>query len=141
MFKNILIAIDGSKNSFDALDVGIKLAEEFKAKLHLVSVVNVANLPTNVGVSYAPDLTKDLEHDAKLNLKKAEQMVEAAKIPYNSQVLSGDPRDELVDYTTQISTDLIIIGKSGEHGLVRFLLGSVTRYVTEHTKKNILIVS
>jgi Universal stress protein UspA and related nucleotide-binding proteins len=65
MFKKILVAIDGSKSSFNALDSAVTLAKQFNSELYLVSVVNTVNLPTNVGVSYVPGLTKDLRDSSK----------------------------------------------------------------------------
>ena len=141
MFKNILVAIDGSKNSYDALETAIDLVKKFQGKLYLVSVVNTVNLPMNVGVSFAPGLIHDLEIDAKKVLDKAQKIVADADLTCKVKLLSGEPRDELLEFPKNNSIDLIVMGKTGKHALERFFLGSVTRYVSEHTKVDVLIVA
>lgn len=141
MFKNILVAVDGSKNSNDALETAIDLVKKFQAKLYLVSVVNTVNLPMNVGVSFAPGLIHDLENDSRKILNKAQRMVQAADLTCEVNLLDGTPRDELLKFSKSNSIDLIVMGKTGKQGLERFFLGSVTRYVSEHTKVDVLIVA
>jgi len=141
MFEKILVAIDGSKNSYDALDTAMDLVKKYQAKLYLVSVVNTANMPMNVGVSYAPGLIHDLEDDAKTVLNKAKGIVKSAGLTCDAELLNGEPRDELLEFPKQNKIDLIVVGKTGTHALERFFLGSVTRYVSEHSKINVLIVS
>lgn len=141
MFKNILIAMDGSDNSYDALGEALVLATKFQSKLFLVSVVNIANLPTNVGVSYVPELERDLKKDSKKILSNSQDIVKANGLTCNAAILSGDPRDELIDFAKNKQIDLIIMGKSGVHALERFFAGSVTRYISEHSDRSVLIVS
>lgn len=140
MYKKILVAIDGSQSAYNALDAAIDLAKQFGSELYLVSVVNTANLPMNVGVSYAPGLTKDLENNAKKDLKKATDIVKAAGVTYRIQLLNGEPREQLTRFPENNDIDLIVMGKTGTSAFTRVFVGSVTRYVSEHTKVNILIV-
>lgn len=145
MFNRILVAIDGSKNSYDALGAAITLTKQFNSKLFnsklfLVSVVNTANLPVNVGVSYAPGLTHDLEEDAKTDLQKAEDLVKKAGLACQVELLNGEPRSELAHFPKDKTIDLIVMGKTGLNALERAFVGSVTRYVSEHSKTNVLMV-
>ncbi|PMD72248.1 universal stress protein [Companilactobacillus nuruki] len=141
MFENILIALDGSKNSYDALNEALILAKKFNTKLYVVSVVNIANLPTNVGVSYEPNLERELSQDAQIILNNSQRIIESHKIDYEMDLLSGEPRDELIDFANRKQIGLVILGKSGVHALERFFVGSVTRYISEHFNGNVLIVS
>jgi len=141
LFKNILVAIDGSKNSYDALETAMDLVTIDQAQLYLVSVVNTANLPMNVGVSYAPGLIHDLDQSAKKVLDKGQKMVKHAGLTCHNQLLNGEPRDEILEFSKNQPIDLIVMGKTGKHGLEKFILGSVTRYVSEHTKVDVLIVA
>lgn len=140
MYKKILVAIDGSKSAYNALDSAISLAKQFDSELYLVSVVNTANLPINVGVSYAPGLTKDLEDSANKDLKKASDIVEQSGLSCHVELLNGEPREQLVRYPKENDIDLIVMGKTGTSSFTRVFVGSVTRYVSEHSDINILIV-
>jgi Universal stress protein UspA and related nucleotide-binding proteins len=140
MFKKILVAIDGSKSSFNALDSAVTLAKQFNSELYLVSVVNTVNLPTNVGVSYVPGLTKDLRDSSKRELDKAAQIVSKTGLTYRTELLDGEPREELTIFPQENGIDLIVMGKTGTNALTRVLVGSVTRFVSEHSDINMLIV-
>lgn len=141
MYKKILVAIDGSQSSYNALDAALKLAKQFDSELYLVSVVNTANLPMNVGVSYAPGLTKDLEDSARKDIKKATDIVSQTDVPYRAVLLDGEPREELTKFPKEERIDLIVMGKTGTSAFTRFFVGSVTRYVSEHTDINLLVVA
>lgn len=140
MFKKILVAIDGSKSSFNALDSAVTLAKQFNSELYLVSVVNTVNLPTNVGVSYVPGLTKDLRDSSKRELDKAAQIVSKTGLTYQTDLLDGEPREELTIFPQENGIDLIVMGKTGTNALTRVFVGSVTRFVSEHSDINVLIV-
>ncbi|AYE38362.1 universal stress protein [Companilactobacillus zhachilii] len=140
MYKKILVAIDGSKSAYNALNAAIDLAKQFDSELYLVSVVNTANLPMNVGVSYAPGLIDDMENASSNDLKKAQGIVQEAGLTATTKLLNGEPREQLVNFPKEQDIDLIVMGKTGTSAFTRVFVGSVTRYVSEHTNINILIV-
>ncbi|MCV3762677.1 universal stress protein [Companilactobacillus farciminis] len=140
MYKKILVAIDGSQSSYNALDAAIDMAKQFKSALYLVSVVNTTNLPMNVGVSYAPGLVNDLKANAQKDLDKAADIVKQAGISPYVQLLDGEPREQLTRFPKENGIDLIVMGKTGTNSFTRVFVGSVTRYVSEHSNINILIV-
>lgn len=140
MYKKILVAIDGSQSSYNALNSAVSLAKQFDSELYIVSVVNTANLPMNVGVSYAPGLINDLENSSKKDLKKASDIVADAGLTCTVELLNGEPREQLTRYPKEHDIDLIVMGKTGTSAFTRVFVGSVTRYVSEHTDKNLLVV-
>lgn len=140
MYKKILVAIDGSQSAYNALNAAIDLAKQFDSELYLVSVVNTANLPMNVGVSYAPGLIEDMETASNNDLKKAQDIVAKAGLTATAKLLNGEPREQLVNFPNENGIDLIVMGKTGTSAFTRVFVGSVTRYVSEHTNINILIV-
>lgn len=49
-----------------------------------------------------------------------------------SQILYGDPANQIIDYSNNNRVDLIVIGSNGLQGLAKFKgLGSVSRKVSE----------
>lgn len=139
MFRRILVAIDGSEVSYRALDTAIELAKKFESKLYLIGVVNTINLPTNVGVSYVSGLIEDLKIGTKNDLNKGKDLVKNAGLLCNVKLLEGEPRVELTNYSQNNNIDLVVMGKTGKNSLTRALVGSVTRYVSEHAG-SVLIV-
>ncbi|HCD08447.1 MAG TPA: hypothetical protein DEQ50_09370 [Lactobacillus sp.] len=140
MFDRILVAIDGSKNSYDGLKVAIDVAKKFNSELYLVSDVNTADLPVNIGVSYEPGLVDDLAIDMKKDLQKGEKIVANANLTYHVQLLNGEPRSELINFSKDNEIDLIVMGRAGRHSIEKMFIGSVTRYVSEHSQTKVLVV-
>ena len=50
----------------------------------------------------------------------------------------GDPSEEILNTSDEINADIIAVGNSGMRG-IRGILGSVTRYVLNHSKCSVLI--
>ena len=140
MYKKILVAIDGSQSAYNALNSAIDLAKQFDSELYLVSVVNTANLPANVGVSYAPGLVDDLKDSSQNDLNKANEIVEKAGLTATVKLLDGEPREQLTRFPKENDIDLIVMGKTGTSPFTRVFVGSVTRYVSEHSNISILLV-
>jgi hypothetical protein len=52
---------------------------------------------------------------------------------------SGEPAHEILACADRISADLIVMGTHGRSQIGRFLLGSVTQEVLEHTVRPVLV--
>jgi Universal stress protein UspA and related nucleotide-binding proteins len=61
-------------------------------------------------------------------------------LTYQTELLDGEPREELTIFPQENGIDLIVMGKTGTNALTRVLVGSVTRFVSEHSDINMLIV-
>jgi nucleotide-binding universal stress UspA family protein len=51
----------------------------------------------------------------------------------------GDPADEILKYADEIHAELIAMGSHGQSGIMRFLMGSVSRKVLDHAECPVLI--
>lgn len=141
MFRNILVAVDGSADAEQALDQGIDLAVSQHARLTLFSAVVVPPPVAYVGVS--GDVTANLVHEAEAD---AEGTLRAAveRVPDGvsvSTVLSSEPvRPALVHQIAAGGHDLVVMGSRGRGALRSALLGSVSHYVLHHSPVPVLIV-
>jgi nucleotide-binding universal stress UspA family protein len=141
-FRNILVAVDFSQTSDDALAVAAALSQAFRAQVHLVHVV------PNVHATYAIEpMGFDFGAYARQSAEAADtQLVDlAARHPIEralltTAVLSGPPASEIVRYAEEHGTDLIVLGAHG-HGIVdRLLIGSVAERVARHAPCAVLMV-
>jgi len=141
MFRNILLAIDGSADAEQALAQAIDLAASQHARLTLFSAVVVPPPVAYVGVS--GDVTANLVHEAETDAEGAlraavEQVPDDVSV---STVLSSEPvRPALVHQITAGGHDLVIMGSRGRGALRSALLGSVSHYVLHHSPVPVLIV-
>ena len=146
MFNNILVSIDGSDSGQRALDAGIEMAQKFGAKMHLVHVVREMQLPTNFGRLQDYEEASRARHNL---LKSAgEQMLTQAERSCESKGIkdakthmgAGDPANAIVNCGTENGVDLIVMGSRGLGQVDGFLLGSVSRKVSNTAKVPCLII-
>jgi nucleotide-binding universal stress UspA family protein len=127
MYRNILVAVDGSKESDLALADATDLALESNAKLTLV---HVCNPPPGVlrsspaGALAAAELP---EYHSKV-LRAAVEKV-PRELPVTTLLLDGQPAREIVKAAKQYEHDLIVIGSRGRGRATAALLGSVSHEV------------
>lgn len=141
MLRKILVAIDGGKASYDALNKAIELTQKSHGELILMSVVNTVNLPVNFGVSFNPNLPADLKNDSEVDLRTAEKILKTKHLNYHTCLMYGEPSVEILDYSENKQVDLIVMGKPTAHGLEKLFSKSVTKYISKHTDINTMIVA
>jgi nucleotide-binding universal stress UspA family protein len=83
--------------------------------------------------------TKTLMEKDMDEKKKKYKSIDGIKI--QSQILYGDPANQIIDYSNNNRVDLIVIGSNGLQGLAKFRgLGSVSRKVSEAVSCAITII-
>ena len=139
MFQRILIPIDGSKTSQQALKRGIALAAEQGAALRLLHVHEVSVLSdiyasqTASGLTAAPNVKAlekfeaDLEKRSKSLLQQATALAEKAGVAkVDGKMVNAGMRKAarlIVDDAAKWKADLIVAGNSSKNLLLRKLFG------------------
>jgi nucleotide-binding universal stress UspA family protein len=141
--RRILVPIDFSPHSEQALKYGTALAEKFGARLYLVHVFqDLAVYQTEV-VSGAPPILPPLEQltaSAKAELDRIVAEKNLARVNVHAEVVEGSPVEEIVDYAKEQDIDLIILGTHGRGWLAHVLLGSVAEKVVRKAPCPVLTV-
>lgn len=144
MFKNILIAYDGSKGAEIALEKGIELAKLCNAELMAVTVFRHYSLLES---SFSmvrpgdPEKVDDAMRDHAKTLAdhaKAEGAKHGVKI--RAFVKSGPPSRSIVAFAEEHDADVIVIGSRGLGSIENYLLGSVSYKVTGLADCPVLVV-
>lgn len=127
-FKRILVGCDFSHDSDLAVDYGLYMAQSFQAEVHLAHVIE-------------PDVFKDLikpggnvERERREFLKNELQEKLAAMIPDDAhnwchpstEILAGQPHEELSKFAVINNIDLIVLGVHGRGFVENLLVGSTT---------------
>lgn len=138
MFRNILVAVDGSPSATTALEEAIALARSDGARLLLISVATPS--PWRFfGPVYLPYPTAvELEHEAQTVLERAKELV-PDDIPVSTDVCAGPVADAIVARAERGGHDLVVVGSHGRGAVGSLLLGSVSRRVVARSTVPVLV--
>ncbi|MFI4956247.1 MAG: universal stress protein [Gammaproteobacteria bacterium] len=145
MFKRILVAIDGSEVSTNALQHAINLAQEQHATLCILNVIDEYMPSTGDTIIDIDKFAQALNELSQQILDNATKMARQASIEFEVkssllEPLQGRIADRIVEIATEWKTDLIVIGSHGRHGFQRLLLGSVADTVIRITTIPVLLI-
>jgi nucleotide-binding universal stress UspA family protein len=139
MFQNILVAVDGSPHSDQALTEAIDLAAAQHARLTLFTAI----VPGALGYSGSGDAVafaiEEAEGDAGTILQGARARV-PDDVPVTTLVSSEPVMPALVHQITDGHHDLVAMGSRGRGAVRSALLGSVSQHVLHHSPVPVLIV-
>jgi nucleotide-binding universal stress UspA family protein len=140
MYK-ILIPIDGSELSLDALRHGLQLVRQgLRASFVLANVQEPASL-YEIVTARDPDILHDVAEGAGTHLLEAAQaLCEDAGVQHESEIASGEPANVLIDIIERFGCDAVIIGAGSEGSLSAALLGSVSQAVAHASPVPVTLV-
>ena len=123
-FKKILVPLDGSQRSEEALPAAMQFAEQFDAQVHLLQVAPYVPLASSFWETPVV-VTKEVEEASKQYLTEvAEKLGKPANLSIH--VTLGAPSHEIDTFIQQNTIDLVVLTSHGRSGLARAALGSVT---------------
>jgi len=138
MFRNILVAVDGSPDSDEALAQAIDLAESEHTRLTLMTAE--PQIPATAYLTPAINtLIAQTHADTEAVLRRARDRV-PEDLPVTT-VLTDEPiRTALIHQIEAGHHDLVAMGSRGRGAVRSALLGSVSHYVLNHSPVPVLIV-
>jgi nucleotide-binding universal stress UspA family protein len=130
-FKKILVPVDFSLHSAEAIRTGADLSRRFDAALTLVHVYEPAAYALPEGyVLYTAQQLADLLSEFEKRLAAAKRDAEAAGgLRVETHQLQGGAAVEIVEFANKNAIDLIVMGTHGRTGLKHALMGSVAERV------------
>lgn len=128
---NIIVPLDGSTLSEEALGLARQLATTLGGTLELVHVVEPVPL--------LDLLVSDRYDEAERYLARVAEGV-AGVVPVRIRVLDGDPVTELLRCAHQAPDAVIVMSTHGRGGLPRLLLGSVADKVVRGASVPVVVV-
>jgi nucleotide-binding universal stress UspA family protein len=141
MFRNILVAVDGSRHSERALAEAIDIAQCSHGRLTILTAVSKAPawVSTPATAAASEPLALELEAEANTALHTAVDRVPDT-LPL-TKILTHDPiRPALMHQVETGQHDLLVMGSRGRGALSSSLLGSVSHHALHHSPIPVLIV-
>ncbi len=123
--RRVVVGVDGSQGSADALEWALTLARDSRTEVVVVHTTNPAE---------ARQLTLTQLDESCTTLRDAH-------IAYRCVLIEdSDPRIALPDVAEQEGADLIIVGSRGQNAVTQLVVGSVGLYLTHHAPRPVAIV-
>lgn len=144
--KNILLPTDLSSTSLSAAEYAFELANQYKAKIHLLHVLE--KTPPILAIR-SLDLSQDkilksIEEEGRKSLESVLKKIQKDNtkgIEIKSVLKKGLDYEEIVKYSKDEKIDVIIIATHGRTGLLHTLVGSVAEKVIRYAKCPILVIT
>jgi nucleotide-binding universal stress UspA family protein len=132
---SILVPVDGSPASEQAIAVAADLAKRNRARVHLLYVIEMPR-------SMALDATVEGElQRAETILERAEAVAEGCGISATGDLVQARQAGHaIVDEARERGVDAVIIGVQYDRPYGRFELGSTPRYVLEHASAPVWVI-
>ncbi|HZR80705.1 MAG TPA: universal stress protein [Candidatus Binatia bacterium] len=142
--KKIVVAIDFSRLSFEALDYAIDLARTADARITALYVVEPVEFAGVDVLGGAPIATQALVDEHLRQARREMDQVKAkrlADLPGARAVVQlGRPADAIVAAGGRGRSNLIVVGTHGRSGLAHLVMGSVAERVVRHAECPVLVV-
>lgn len=149
VFKTIVVGVDGSDASKEALRKACGLATAFVANLHVINAPKdetAALVMSGLG-GYMPLTPTDL-FDKRL-MEAGKKVIEVAVkdaaaegvTDVKTHVRIGDPSHEILQLAEDVSADLVVTGRRGLGGMASLFLGSTSQEVSHGAKCAFLTVT
>jgi nucleotide-binding universal stress UspA family protein len=137
MYRKILLGYDGSDASKKAFEAACDLAVRDNAELWVLSVARPPEIGDEVETEAVIENSRRYHQRLLAELRTT---VTGKKIRAHFEVAVGHPAEQIIYDADRHGVDLIVVGDRGRSKFARLLLGSVSRQVTEHADRPVLVV-
>jgi nucleotide-binding universal stress UspA family protein len=127
--EKILVPLDFSPASVEALNHAVSMAKQFHAAIHLAHVYPPDEASSAPGAGHL--LLQSAEAIERLNeeLTGIHRKYVPTSRPENCHIRAGRPYEQIINLAREINADLIALSTRGHSGLKHLLLGSTTEQV------------
>lgn len=140
--KKIICPVDFSEPSNEGLKAAIELAQHFSAELLIIHVVHLQPVVTP-GIPATKSGRTFYQEVSDLARNALDEII-GKQVPENvtarTNVLAGQPADEIIRETEAEKADIIVMATHGWTGWRRFFFGSVAEKVVRSSPVPVLTI-
>ncbi|HWR24975.1 MAG TPA: universal stress protein [Methanosarcina sp.] len=140
LYRNIVIATDGSENTQTAVSYGIEIARLSGATVYALHVIDTHHIISEGWTVGKKTIREMMKADGEKMVSEIREIGEVSGVKVKEVLLYGHPSEEIINFAENNSIDLIVMGTLGKTGLDRFLIGSVAGKVVRGSKVPVMVV-
>lgn len=140
--NHILVPIDFSACSKNALKIAIGIAKKLDAKIHMVNAVHVQHpSPDFIGGNLIDSILIDYENQVQESFKELEsEIIELKEVPHEADRFISYLTDAIYTESQQKDIDLIIMGTRGHHDKIEHMIGTRATDIIASSKVPVLVI-
>ena len=133
----VVVGVDGSDPSLQALEWAAKYAEAFALKVRAVSAYHY---PIDYGYAFTLPEDVDFAADSKTQLlaNVADVQKRFPKVEFEAEIVNSSPAASLIEDSEKAV--LLVVGSRGHGGFTGMLLGSVSSSCVAHAHCPVVVV-
>jgi nucleotide-binding universal stress UspA family protein len=138
MFKQIVVANDGSDGGRRALEFACDLAKVHHAALHMISVEELPDFPASIDEVIE---TKEAEnHKFHAVLEAARKVAQDKGVELQAEVVAGHAAATIVERVKALKADLLVVGFMGHSALYERIIGGTADRLVRLAPCPVLVV-
>ena len=137
--RTILVPIDFSDCSLDALEYAAQVAKQFRAAVTILHVLEPVSYSLDFSLTHAGEARAQRER-LEARLSEMAASLRRAGLTAGHVLRGGAPADSLLDWSREQAYDLIVMGTHGRRGVSHLVSGSVAEAVLRHAFCPVLTV-
>ena len=140
--QRILVPIDFSVHSKNALRYAVPMAEQYGATLFLIYVVEPTIYPADLGFGQVvmPGVEEELRNKSAEELKSLIEREIGDKAKAEAVIRMGKPHQEILAEAEEKKIDLIVLATHGHTGVEQMLFGSTAMRVVRLAKCPVMTI-
>ena len=140
MLRKILVAFDGSEQSYKAFDFALDMSRLCPGAAPEIMVISVAQPPEPIDIVEMDAVIDSATQHYEVLFKGLERDAKERNIEIKTEVVVGHPADQIVRYAKEKNPDMIVVGQKGKSKIESWLLGSVSKRVATYAPCTVTIV-
>jgi nucleotide-binding universal stress UspA family protein len=137
MITRILVPLDGSELSEEALPYAVEIARRADGEIVLITAIQ----PVGIWDATASAINWEREEKvAEEYLEERREHLEAHQVKARQVRMHGDAAVAILEASEDEAADLIVMSTHGRSGITRWLFGSVADRVINHSLRPLLVI-
>lgn len=133
MYRSVLVAVDGRNQPLEIAKAGIRLAESFTARLHVIFIIDSK-------LGHSPRWMNKYEQKGNDIIDRINKSANGNSVPVETALKRGRFVNAVLDYIEKRPIDLIVIGSQEQMPIQRWFTRTIPEKLTRNSRASVLIV-
>ncbi len=142
--KKILVPCDFSKPAIKAFRIALDIAHRSKGSVHLLNIIEIPLVMSDPalmpGINFEGQLVNELNQHADSEFKKMITKYNTSDVKVVFEIQLGNVATAILDYISENSIDLVLMGSHGATGMQEIFVGSNAEKIVRRSPVPALIV-